>query len=71
MSQSVNMNEVIAKLRSVNYALNTVEVKGRNNLDVLLGSIQALDQVIAAINRSVAESEADQPEIQVEMVPEE
>ena len=71
MSQSVNMNEVIAKLKSVNYALNTVEVKGRGNLDILLGSMQALDQVIVAINRSVAESEADQPEIQVEMVPEE
>lgn len=57
MSSSVEINEAIAKLKSVNFALNTVEVKGRNNLDILLGSMQAIDQVIAAINRAFEPTE--------------
>ena len=69
MSSSVEINEVIAKLKSVNFALNTVEVKGRNNLDILLGSMQAIDQVIAVINRAFEETA--QPEPHIETVSEE
>lgn len=64
MSSSVEINEAIAKLKSVNYALNTVEVKGRNNLDILLGSMQAIDQVIAVINRAFEETAHPEPHIE-------
>lgn len=55
--------EIIQKIRSVNYALQNLEVKGRDNLDILLGSMQALDQVAAAL------SKMPQPEPKIEIVP--
>lgn len=39
------MIEYIQKLTAVINTLNHVEVKGRQNLDALLGSIQMLEQV--------------------------
>lgn len=43
------LNEAIKKLRSIGFALDNVSVKGRDNLDVLLGSIQAIDQVVNSL----------------------
>ena len=40
------MNEVIQKLRAVKNALCDVEVKGPKNMDILLGSIQAMDWAV-------------------------
>lgn len=42
----MTLNEIIVKIRSVSYVLGNVEVKGRSNLDTLLGSMQALDQIV-------------------------
>lgn len=39
------MEESIRKLESIVYTLNLVEVKGRNNLDRLLGSLLAIEKV--------------------------
>lgn len=40
------MDEIIQKLKTVNYTLNQVEVHGQANLDRLLGCMQALREAI-------------------------
>lgn len=63
----MNMAEIIKRLKAVNFALNDVDVKGRKNMDALLGSMTMLDQVIIALERGANEKE---PEVKLEVVPE-
>ena len=58
MGNAMNLSESIKKIRSVSYALNNLEVKGRDNLDILLGSIQALDRTAADLERGLKTLEA-------------
>lgn len=47
-------------LRTVINTLNTVEVKGRENMNHLLGAIMVLEQMLA---------KTDEPELKIEEVP--
>lgn len=49
-------------LRTVINTLNTVEVKGRENMNHLLGAIMVLEQLVA--------QKDEEPEIRIEEVPE-
>lgn len=40
------MNDTVSLVRLVVATLNDIEVKGKHNLDKLLGSINALDSVV-------------------------
>ena len=53
-------------IRIVISTLNEVEVKGKDNLDKLLGSINALESVVQIMERST-ESEKTEPEKQEEV----
>ncbi len=65
----MNMIEEARKLRAVAFALNKVEVKGRDNMDALLGSIQTVEQV-AGILESHREIRPE-PEVSIETIPDE
>lgn len=45
------MDNLIISLQNVVFSLNCVEVKGRENLNALLGSIQAVEKVSSALER--------------------
>lgn len=45
----MNLNEIIRQLKATGFALDSLQVKGRENLDILLGSMQNLDRQIAAL----------------------
>jgi hypothetical protein len=47
----MDKNQINNTLVSVINALNTVEVKGRNNLAALSGSIYALEEFLRTINQ--------------------
>lgn len=47
----MNPNEIIQSLKAVSFALGNVEVKGRENMDILLGSMQALDRAINSLSK--------------------
>jgi len=40
-------------------SLNTIEVKGKNNIDVLLGCMMAIEQQIAALDEPTEEAEGE------------
>lgn len=61
----MTMAEIIQKIRSVSYALENVEVKGHNNMDALLGSIQALDRVASEL----VKIQKAQPQPDITIVP--
>lgn len=64
----MTLNENIVKLRSIAFVLGNVEVKGRTNMDTLLGSMQALDQVIGDLTKIASEFEnVSEPDIRVEV----
>lgn len=42
--------DIAMKLRMVLSALDGVEVKGKKNLDRLLGSMQAIEEVVQVLN---------------------
>lgn len=63
----MDISNSVKKLKNVNYALNLMEVKGRSNMDILLGSMQAIDQVIAVLEK-VEEDACSAPEISIEAV---
>ena len=50
------MNDFLITLLN---SLNTIEVKGKNNLDTLLGCIMAIESQIARINATEAENETE------------
>lgn len=49
--------EVITILEAVSQTLNKVEVKGRENLDMLLGCINILDQTAAQMRKETPKEE--------------
>lgn len=68
-----NVTEAIKKLRAINFALENLEVKGRQNMDILLGSMQALEKATNIIDAAFREltQPAPQPEIKLEVISEE
>lgn len=66
-SQSYNVTEAIKKIKAVVCALDDLEVKGRDNLNILLGSIQALERSVGVIE-SVFNELNRQPEVELEVV---
>ena len=52
----LNMTEF---LRALSRTLNNIEVKGKDNLDMLLGSIMAIEDMIAKIEKSENKQEVD------------
>ena len=72
-NQSYNVTEAIRTVKAVNFALENLEVKGRNNMDILLGSMKALERSINVIEAAFNElnQTAPKPEVQVEAVAEE
>ena len=68
----LNLSAIVKKLRAVAYALDNVEIKGRQNLDILLGSIQNIERVAADLESGLREMEPKtnkEPEINLEIVP--
>ena len=51
------IKSTVSTLRAVASTLNLVEVKGKNNLDKLLGCINALETVVQAIESTPGEEE--------------
>lgn len=45
------LQNTVNKIKAVGFALNDVEVKGKKNLDILLGSIQALEQITDVLTK--------------------
>ena len=67
----MNLTEMVRKLKAVAFALNEIEVKGSKNMDALLGSIQAIEQVARAMEYEMQQMKPkEEPEIKVEVVPE-
>lgn len=58
-NKSYNVTEAIRTIKAVNYALERLEIKGRDNMDILLGSMKALEQAVNVIDKAF--SELDQP----------
>ena len=65
-----NFSECVRAIKRVTYALNNLEVRGRNNLDILLGSIQSLDATAAELERGLKELDSPGAEPVVEIVSE-
>ena len=75
-NQSYNVSEAIRRIKGVNFALENLEVKGRQNMDILLGSMQMLDRSISIIeaafnelNHPVSQQEAQLEAVSVEESP--
>ena len=62
----MNLNDSIRSLRAVNAALEKVNVSGRDNMDILLGSMQHLDRTISQLVTLQMELDKNQPEIEDE-----
>ena len=65
-----NFSECIRTIKSVSFALNRLEVKGRENLDILLGSIQALDRTAVELDKGLQDLTNPNIEIEVEQAEE-
>lgn len=46
-------------LRSLLTTLNNIEVKGKNNMDCLLGAIMAVETMISQLNEPTEEAEEE------------
>lgn len=54
------MDDLIAELDTIRSALGTLNItSSRRNLDILLGSMQALDRVISALQNSATAEKGD------------
>lgn len=53
----MNFNDAVRKLRAISFALNRIEVKGRENMDALLGSIQTVEQVADQLELFLSQTE--------------
>lgn len=47
----MNLKEIIRQLKATSFALDNLQVKGRENLDILLGSMQNIDHQVDALTR--------------------
>lgn len=64
----MNLDDIIRQLKASVYALDNLQVKGRENLDILLGTMQSIDRQIAALAKFKQELDES---FKVEVVPEE
>ena len=62
----MNFTEIIRQIKATAYALDQLEVKGHDNLDILLGSIQNLNRIAAQVEKEAEEMEA---KAKIEIVP--
>ena len=62
-----NIKYVIKRLRVVSMALDNLEVKGRQNLDALLGSIREIDRAVESLELNMKDVEP--PKVELEVVP--
>ena len=51
--------ELIRTLASVRNTLDSIEVKGKGNLDMLLGCIQTLENTIVELQKTERKTEAE------------
>jgi len=61
----MDLPKLTQRLRAVAYALGNVEVKGRDNMDIMLGTMQEIDRIAAALDKLSKETEAPMPQPQV------
>ena len=54
----MDLNEIIRQLRAAVFALDNLQVKGRDNLDILLGTMQRIDRQINSLVKFQADLEA-------------
>lgn len=47
----MNLDDIIKNLRATAFALDNLQVKGRDNLDILLGSMQQIDRAINSLSK--------------------
>lgn len=47
----MDLNEIIRQLKASVFALDNLQVKGRENLDIVLGTIQNIERQIANLTR--------------------
>lgn len=47
----MDLKEIIRQLKATSFALDNLQVKGRENLDILLGSMQNIDHQVEALTR--------------------
>lgn len=47
----MNLDNIIKQLRATAFALDDLQVKGRDNLNILLGSMQQIDQAINSLSK--------------------
>lgn len=47
----MNLNEIIRQLKATSFALDNLQVKGRENLDIVLGTIQNIERQIANLTK--------------------
>lgn len=45
----MDLNDIIRQLKATVFALDNLQVKGRENLDILLGSMQRIDRQVEAL----------------------
>lgn len=64
----MNLDEIIRQLKASVFALDNLQVKGRENLDILLGTMQSIDRQIAALAKFKQELDES---FKVEVIPEE
>lgn len=57
------MNNTVTLIRLVISTLNDVEVKGKENLDKLLGSINALESAAQALDTALTQTEKKEDEL--------
>lgn len=55
---TVNLQTIISVINT----LNGVEVKGRNNMNKLLGAIMTLEQIVREAQEAAPAQETDEPE---------
>lgn len=68
----LNLNDISRQIKSVAYALDKVEVRGHENLDIVLGSIQQLNRTAAQLDQGMREFDppvGKEPEVKLEIVP--
>lgn len=53
----MNLDEIIRQLKATLYALDNLQVKGRENLDILLGTMQNIERQVAALSKFQQELE--------------
>lgn len=47
----MNLNEIIRQLKASVFALDNLQVKGRENLDIVLGTMQNIERQIANLTK--------------------